>query len=95
MRGALTIRAEPPDQPDVLRMIEALDAQMTALYPPESNHLLDIAALSDSAVQAKFSELGAVTYPPDMQTPQALQRHLKSEIDKWSPIIRKAGIYAD
>src|SRR6187551_944531 len=31
-------------------MIEALDAQMTALYPPESNHLLDIAALSDRAV---------------------------------------------
>jgi putative acetyltransferase len=48
--GALTIRAEPPDQPDVLRMIEALDVQMTALYPPESNHLLDIAALSDPAV---------------------------------------------
>ena len=52
-------------------------------------------ALADAAVQAKFAELGAVTYPPDMQTPQALQRHLKAEIDKWSPIIRKAGIYAD
>jgi putative acetyltransferase len=47
---ALTIRQEPPDQPDVLRMIEALDAQMTALYPPESNHLLDAAALTDPAV---------------------------------------------
>lgn len=46
----MTIRAEPPDQPDVLRMIEALDAQMTALYPAESNHLLDAAALSDPAV---------------------------------------------
>jgi putative acetyltransferase len=31
-------------------MIEALDAQMTALYPPESNHLLDVAALLDPAV---------------------------------------------
>jgi putative acetyltransferase len=47
---ALIIRAESPDQPDVLRMIEALDAQMTALYPPESNHLLDVAALLDPAV---------------------------------------------
>ena len=46
----LTIRPEPPDQPDVLRMIETLDAQMTALYPAESNHLLDIAALADPAV---------------------------------------------
>jgi len=50
MSETLTIRVEPPDQPEVLRMIEALDAQMTALYPPESNHLLDIAALSDPAV---------------------------------------------
>jgi putative acetyltransferase len=50
MTGTLTIRPEPPDQPDVIALIEALDAQMTALYPPESNHLLDIAALSDPAV---------------------------------------------
>src|SRR6201988_3652683 len=50
MTEALTIRAEQPDQPDVIPLIEALDAQMTALYPPESNHLLDLAALSDPAV---------------------------------------------
>ena len=50
MTGILTVRPEPPDQPDVVALIEALDAQMTALYPPESNHLLDIAALSDPAV---------------------------------------------
>ena len=50
MTDTLTIRPEPPDQPDVIALIEALDAQMTALYPPESNHLLDIAALSDPAV---------------------------------------------
>jgi putative acetyltransferase len=48
--ATLTLRPELPDQPDVLRMIEALDAQMTALYPPESNHLLDVAALMDPAV---------------------------------------------
>jgi putative acetyltransferase len=46
----LTIRAETPAQPDVIPLIEALDAQMAALYPPESNHLLDIAALADPAV---------------------------------------------
>ena len=50
MIDTLTTRPESPDQPDVLRMIEALDAQMTALYPPESNHLLDVAALMDPAV---------------------------------------------
>jgi putative acetyltransferase len=50
MNDTLTIRQEPPDQPDVIRLIAALDAQMTALYPAESNHLLDVAALSDPAV---------------------------------------------
>ena len=50
MTVTLTIRPEAPDQPEVLALIEALDAQMAVLYPPESNHLLDIAALSDPAV---------------------------------------------
>jgi tripartite-type tricarboxylate transporter receptor subunit TctC len=53
------------------------------------------AALADPAVVAKFTELGAVTYGKDKQTPAALQAHLKAEIDKWSPIIKKAGVYAD
>ena len=48
--NALSIRREPPDQPDVIRLIEALDAYANALYPPASNHLLDISALSDPAV---------------------------------------------
>jgi len=52
-------------------------------------------ALRDPAVQAKYTDLGAVTFPPDKQTPQALQQHLKAEIDKWAPIIKKAGVYAD
>lgn len=43
--GALRIALESPDQPEVLRLIEALDAYQRSLYPPESNHLLDLAAL--------------------------------------------------
>jgi tripartite-type tricarboxylate transporter receptor subunit TctC len=53
------------------------------------------AALKDPAVTQKFTDLGAVTFPADKQTPQALQAHLKAEIDKWAPIIKKAGQYAD
>ena len=53
------------------------------------------AALKDPAVTQKFTELGAVTFPADKQTPQALQAHLKAEIDKWAPIIKKAGQFAD
>ena len=52
-------------------------------------------ALKDPAVGAKFTELGAVTFPPDQQNPAALQKHLKAEVDKWAPIIKKAGVYAD
>src|SRR5947209_997919 len=33
-----------------MRLIAALDADMTALYPPESNHLLDVTALMEPAV---------------------------------------------
>jgi tripartite-type tricarboxylate transporter receptor subunit TctC len=53
------------------------------------------AAMKDPTVQSKFSELGAVSFPADKQNPQALQAHLKAEIDKWGPIIKKAGVYAD
>lgn len=53
------------------------------------------AALREESVRQKFTELGAVTFPPDKQNPQALQAHLKAEIEKWAPIIKKAGAYAD
>ena len=50
MNGAVIILPESAGQPDVIALIEALDAFATALYPPESNHLLDVASLSDAAV---------------------------------------------
>jgi tripartite-type tricarboxylate transporter receptor subunit TctC len=52
-------------------------------------------ALKDETVRKRFSDLGAETYPASMQTPAALQKHLKEEIGKWSPLIKKAGVYAD
>ena len=53
------------------------------------------AALKDPAVVKRFADLGAVIVPADKQTPDGLSRHLKAEIDKWAPIIKKAGQYAD
>jgi tripartite-type tricarboxylate transporter receptor subunit TctC len=53
------------------------------------------AALKDPEVQKRYTELGAVTFPADEQTPAALESHLKAEIAKWRPIIQKAGVYAD
>lgn len=42
---AIIVRIENPRQPDVLRLLAALDAYLTALYPPESNHILDVDSL--------------------------------------------------
>jgi len=52
-------------------------------------------ALKDEAVQKRFADLGATTVPVSQQNPAALQKHLKAEIDKWGPLIKKAGVYAD
>ena len=51
--------------------------------------------VKDEAVKKRFADLGATTYPPEKATPAALQAHLKSEIEKWTPLIQKAGVYAD
>ena len=51
--------------------------------------------VKDATVQKRFAELGATTYPADKATPAALEQQLKAEIDKWSPLIKKAGVYAD
>jgi putative acetyltransferase len=39
------INIETPNQPDVIAMLGRLDAYCAALYPAESNHLMDVAAL--------------------------------------------------
>lgn len=57
------------------------------------------AALQDAARDAQFkarmAELGAEVYPPEKVSPAIHAAHLKAEIAKWTPIIRKAGVYAD
>ncbi|MDQ5849399.1 MAG: tripartite tricarboxylate transporter substrate binding protein BugD [Pseudomonadota bacterium] len=52
-------------------------------------------ALKDETVKKRFADLGAETAPVSQQTPEALHKHLKAEIDKWGPLIKKAGVYAD
>ena len=50
-----------------------------------------VTALSEPAVRAKFEPLGVVV---ESSTPEALGALLRSEIDKWGPIIKAAGISA-
>jgi putative acetyltransferase len=47
----ITLGLESPRQPDVARLLEALDAYQSALYPPESNHFLDVEALAAPSVR--------------------------------------------
>jgi tripartite-type tricarboxylate transporter receptor subunit TctC len=53
------------------------------------------AALKDATLRQRFADLGADTVAESRATPDALRNHLKAEIDKWAPIIKKAGVYAD
>jgi tripartite-type tricarboxylate transporter receptor subunit TctC len=52
-------------------------------------------ALKDSMVIQRFHDLGTDPVSEDRATPDALRKHLKAETDKWGPILKKAGVYAD
>jgi tripartite-type tricarboxylate transporter receptor subunit TctC len=53
------------------------------------------AAIQDPAFAQKMSDLGAQVVSRDKATPDGLRTHLSAEIDRWTPIIKKAGVYAD
>src|SRR3954466_14406855 len=53
------------------------------------------AAVQDPAFKSRLADLGAEPVPLSKATPDSLRALLKSEIDKWTPIIRKSGVYAD
>lgn len=50
MPTAITVSLEPAAQPEVIALIEALDAYQVPLYPAESHHGIDMAALSEPNV---------------------------------------------
>ena len=52
-------------------------------------------AVRDTDFRASLAKLGTQPVPQDRATPEALRSHLKSEIEKWGAVIRKAGQYAD
>jgi tripartite-type tricarboxylate transporter receptor subunit TctC len=52
-------------------------------------------SLADPAVVKRMAELSSDVPPADKITPEGLRTHLESEISKWGPIIKKAGVFAD
>jgi tripartite-type tricarboxylate transporter receptor subunit TctC len=105
---AVTTSKRVPSLPDVPTMQEAglpnfEVAVWHGLYAPKGtpkavidrlNKALQL-ALKDPTVVQRFADLGTEPVSPDRVTPEALRKHLKAEIDKWAPIIKKAGVYAD
>ena len=52
-------------------------------------------AIKDPAVTQRFADLGAVPVTEASATPSALQGRVKSEVERWTPIIKSAKQYAD
>ena len=52
-------------------------------------------AVNDTTFKSRLAELGAEPVPVSKATPESLRTFLKSEIERWGPIIKKAGVYAD
>jgi tripartite-type tricarboxylate transporter receptor subunit TctC len=51
--------------------------------------------MADPSLLARFAKLGLQVPPRERQTPEALGAYHKAEIEKWSPIIKAAGIKAE
>lgn len=105
---AVTTKKRVPSLPNVPTMDEAglkgFEVSVWhALYAPKgtSKTVIDKLvkalqdALKDSTVKQRFADLGTEPIELSRATPAALRAHLKAEVDRWTPIIKKAGVYAD
>jgi putative acetyltransferase len=54
----MELALESPDQPDVLRLIDELDAYQKPLYPEESHHGIDLDAMLDPSVAFAVARAG-------------------------------------
>jgi len=54
------------------------------------NDALD-AALEDASVQKRLAELGGTIPAKDERAPAKFEAYVKTEIDRWSPILKAAG----
>jgi tripartite-type tricarboxylate transporter receptor subunit TctC len=105
---AVTTKERVPSLPNVPTMNEAglkgfEISVWHALYAPKGTPKPVIekltkalqTALRDATVKQRFGDLGTAPVAEKRATPEALRAHLKAEIDRWGPIIKKAGVYAD
>ena len=104
----VTTKARLPNMPDLPTLNESglpgfEVAVWHGLYAPKGTpkQIVDTlasalqTALKDPNVKTRFADLGTEPVAEKRATPEALRAHVKSEIERWSPIISKAGVYAD
>ena len=53
------------------------------------------AAMAEPSIVQRLGELSSEIPSADKMTAKGLEDHLKAEISKWGPVIRKAGVSAD
>ena len=105
---ATTARDRNPLQPNIPSMRETGLPNVEVvvwygLYAPKNTPRTAIdklsaalrSVVSDADLRQRFTDMGATLVPEQRATPEALRAHLKSEIERWAPVIRNAGIYAD
>ena len=51
-------------------------------------------ALADGAVQQRFRDIGQEVWPREEQNPDGLAAKQKAEVERWSPIVKEAGVKA-
>jgi len=101
----VTIPNRAPAIPDVPSATEAgrpalQTVAWTALFMPKGtphDMVLRINAavqktMDDPQIAKRLAEIGADIPPPDQRSPEALGHLVNSEIDKWVPLIKAAGV---
>jgi tripartite-type tricarboxylate transporter receptor subunit TctC len=72
----------------------------TALFAPKRTSAAIIARMNDAVQKAmldpliarRLGEIGADIPPPTQRSPDALRHLVNSEVDKWVPLIKAAGV---
>jgi putative acetyltransferase len=90
----LTIRPEPPRQPDVLRLLDEAEAQSAELYPVESRHHAGIDVLERHQVRFFVARLDGVAvgtggYLPDGAGQAELKRLFVAAAARGQGIARR------
>jgi tripartite-type tricarboxylate transporter receptor subunit TctC len=94
-----------PQTPDVPTSVEQGLAAFqvsgwNAIFAPKDTpkpivdrlHQAALAAMNDEGVKKRYLDLGIEAPPADGLTPAALAAHVRAEVDKWTPVVKAAGV---